>query len=185
MQKFLCGLGLAAMLVTAGCGGGGGGSAVSGSGTLLSQDVVGTWNVPNLGLPNNQLGVQSNGDVVVNSEGTVRGTRNRSLAAVKIGTCNPDGSITLNGNWIAQDTHYRITGSGQVSASSHSISLQATVETVNGSNVTVVLERTESGGVKMGDTEYPPPPPSWEEDSSDGSVGTDDSFYSVPPPPPY
>ncbi len=161
---------IAAMLT--GCGGGGGAGGSSAGITQVPSDIVGTWRVPGMGLPNDELGVQTNGDVVVNSETAT----SRSDSQARIGTCSPQGVLSLNGGWRHNGVDYSINASGSVQSQSHSMTLHATiVESTGGRHEGQVIN-----GDRVSDIELPPPPPG--DDPGTGSGG--DGGIELPPPPP-
>lgn len=165
MRFVMCVLVSMLIVVLAGCGGGGGGATSSLS--QVPMGIVGTWQVPGLGLPDDEMGVQSDGDVVVNSEEPA----NRSGSQTRIGVCNPDGTLVLNGSWQSDGVDYTISASGRVEAQSHSLTIQATIVTSSG-------ERMDYQGVsgdRISDMELPPPPP--------GDPWSDDGIEYPPPPP--
>jgi hypothetical protein len=176
MRFAVCGLivGLAVGLTGCGGGGGGGGSAsltdvppgIVGFGQVPS-DVVGTWKVPGLGLPADQMGVQPDGDVVVNSESPAT----RADSQAKIGACSPQGALTLNGTWRSGGVDYQISATGNVVPASHSLTLNADVTASNGD----AHHNALFSGDRISDIELPPPPP------FDPPANPGDEY---PPPPP-
>jgi hypothetical protein len=168
MKLCACGLILAAVLAIAGCGGGGGGQGASTA--TLSSDVVGTYRVEGLGLPNDELGVQSDGDVVVNADSLGE----RGGAITRIGACSPQGALTLNGTWRTGGVDFSITASGELRPETHSLMLQATVAGSNG----LSHHDEPFTGDWVSDLEVPPPPPG----GGDDAGGGDD--IELPPPPP-
>lgn len=158
------------LLLIAGCGGGG--SNTASISTQLSSNLVGTWSVEGLALPNDQLVVQSDGDVIVYSESSTRSTStgsDESQTGARIGTCNPDGTISLNGAWRYQSVDYNISATGKVDSSSQSLLLLATVR----DSSHILYNDTEANGVKLSADEMPPAPP-----------GDYDDEDELPPPPP-
>jgi len=164
MKVCACGLMLAMVVAVAGCGGGGGGQIASAS--RVPSAAVGTYRVQGLGLPDDQMSVQSGGDVVVSTEAPA----GRADSVAKIGTCGAQGALLLNGSWRLDGVDYEIAASGMVLPESHSLTLQATV---TGSNAEVCRDETFSGDW-ISDLEFPPPPP--------GDPPDDD--MELPPPPP-
>ncbi|MCL5103399.1 MAG: hypothetical protein M1133_04710 [Armatimonadetes bacterium] len=171
------------VLTAAGCGGGGGGVASgisAGAPATLSaplpSEMTGTWTVQNLGLPNDQMVVQTDGQVVIDTAGSRSvSSTTRSASYTRIGTAKTDGSLDLNGRWTSSGTEYSITGSGNIDTSTRSVAVQATVQ--RGS--AVLHQETVVHGIKGTTPEgldYPPPPP----------VMTSDAQQELdyPPPPP-
>ena len=173
---------MAAILV--GCGGGA--TATSTTITELSSDMVGTWRVPGIGLPDDELGVQTDGDVVVNSEVA----SSRSGSQVKIGTCDSQGTLNLNGSWRCGGVDYSINASGSMQLPSHSMTLRATIVAGADRHEGQVLSGDRVSGDQLplpqptdsdnGGVEQPPPVPG--DDPGTGSGG--DSDIELPPPPP-
>ncbi len=164
MRLCVCGLVLTGVLAVAGCGGGGGGQSASIA--TLSSDVVGTYRVEGLGLPNDEMGVQSDGDVVVNADSLAE----RGGAITRIGSCSPRGTLNLNGTWRTGGAEYAITANGELRPRTHSLVLQATVTGSDG----LSHHDEPFSGDRVSDLEIPPPPP------GDG----DDDDIELPPPPP-
>lgn len=168
MRAIICGIVVVIVAGISGCGGGGGGQTLSLS--TLPPEIVGTYHVHGLGLPEDELGVKSNGDVVVNSETPAT----RSGSQTRIGSCSAQGVILLDGSWTTGGTAYTVSASGTVVGASRLLTLQAMLTVgslVGGSNATV-------SGVKLGDFELPPPVP----DLRDGGV---EDMLRPPPPPAY
>ena len=165
MRSCVCGLIVAVVVGLTGCGGGGGGGSASLS--AVPSGAIGTWKVPGLGLPDDEMGVQSDGDVVVNSE--TPATRADSQA--RIGTCTPQGTLVLSGSWRSGGVDYQISATGAVQPESHSLTIQATVTASNGSG----RENAVVSGDRISDVELPPPPPG----DPPGDPGDE-----LPPPPP-
>ena len=172
MQRVLCGIALVAMLIMAGCGGGGGGVAQLGQPQMLSlpSEMVGTYNVQGLGLPNDELGVETSGDVFVQADAPAN-ARMVSASHVRIGSCSRDGALSLSGAWSVGGANYSITASGRVRAESRSLSLQATV--LEDSNVLHRDAAVTGELVQVLNPPAPPPPPVIPDPSPD-----------MPPPPP-
>ncbi|MCE5324593.1 hypothetical protein LLG46_14950 [bacterium] len=169
MHKVLWGLSIIMILATAGCGGGGGSTASTP--LKLSNDIVGTWQVEDLGLPNDQIVIQDDGDVVV--EATTSQTRGDST--VVIGGCSADGTLNLNGGWTVDGVDHTIDATGSVDSNNSKLSLCATVcqdEEVICENITVT--GTKGDSVSDDDIEAPPDPPDM----------SDDDPYDTPPAPP-
>ena len=148
----------------------------------LPSTLTGNWVVGNLGLPNDRLSVQTDGQVVV-AASTSRGT-------VTIGSCAPDGTLDLNGTWTSDGVDYVISGSGAIDPSSETLTINATF--TNGG--TSVSRDEHVTGVKVttdgydtppappddsvepgGNPDTPPPPP---------DMDSSDSDKDLPPPPP-
>jgi hypothetical protein len=168
MRAIVCGFVVIIVAGIVGCGGGGGGGAQPLSLVGTQSDLVGTWRVQGLGLPDDQMGVQTNGDVVVNSESPA--TRGGSVA--KIGTWSPQGTLSLAGTWRSGGVDYSIIGTGTFQPGSRSLAVQASVTGSDG----ISLRGATILGDKIGDYDLPPPPP-------DFPTGGDD--MEQPPPPPY
>lgn len=131
MLRSLCGIVVIviAVLLT-GCGGGGGVSTTGGNSIVstvpttqqvvtLPTDLTGNWTVKNLGLPNNEIIVESDGSVNVVSSGT--------RSSSKIGSCSTEGILTLNGGWSVDSKSYTIMAAGRINTTSSSLSLNATL----------------------------------------------------------
>jgi len=155
-----------------GCGGGGGTGMgiVAGppqAASPLPPTLTGDWVVRDLGLPNDRVSVQTDGQVVV-AASAGRGT-------VTIGSCAPDGAMDFNGSWTSDGVDYVIAGSGAIDPSSELLTLNATV--TNGD--TSVRHDARVTGVRAAADGYdtPPAPP---DDSVDEPGGNPDT----PPAPP-
>lgn len=173
MQKVLWGLSVLLIVVAAGCGGGGGtvSQALPDASKSLSDDIVGTWQVQSLGLPNNQVQIEKDGDVAVEADGSqTRSDSSNSL--VVIGSCSSSGTLSLNGSWVVDGVEHSIVATGNVNSSA--LSLSATVR----QNEEIVCQNVTVTGVKdseeSSDVETPPAPPAM-----------DDSQYDTPPAPPF
>jgi len=172
---------LIAIVFVVGCGGGGGGGQSS-SVTVLPSDMVGTYLVQGIGLPNDQLGVQSDGDVVVNAD-----SRAGSGGTItRIGTCSPQGIFALNGSWRAGGTDYTINANGELRPQNHSLVMQATVTGGNGFS----CHDAPFSGDRVSNLEVPPPPPGANPPGDGGDIESpppppgDDPGPEMPPPPP-
>lgn len=178
MRFCACALLLASVTVVGGCGGGGGQVA---SVALGPTDVVGTYRVEGIGLPNDELAIRSNGDVVVNAESRAE----REGCILKIGTCSPHGTLALNGTWRNGGVDYSITATGKLRPETRSLLLRGTVTGSNG-----LSRRDESFyGDWVSELEIPPPPPG-DLPAGDGielpppPPGDPDEFFEMPPAPP-
>lgn len=169
MRAIVCGIVVVVVAGIAGCGGGGGGQ--SSLLTTLSPEIVGTYYVQGLNLPGDEMGVKPNGDVVVNSE--TSGTRGSSEA--KIGSCDAQGTLLLNGSWTSGGTDYTISATGSIVPASGGLTLEGTVA---GGNL-VTQQDTTIYGTKIADDMLRPPPPPDIPDSGDGDM------LKPPPPPDY
>lgn len=169
MKAVVLGLVVVVIAGLAGCGGGGGGQT-SNLATLPS-DLVGTYQVGGLNLPDDQLGIKPNGDVIVNSEAS--STRGAS-SQTRIGSCSPEGTLSLGGTWKSGGTDYAISANGTIVPATHCLTLQATL--TSGTIVTA-SDETVSGS-KIGDHELPPSPPDYPDDGGD-------DILRPPPPPTY
>jgi len=162
---------LAAVAGIAGCGGGGGQTA---SLALVPTGVVGTYRVEGIGLPNDELAIRSDGDVVVNAESRAE----REGRITKIGTCSPRGTLSLNGTWRTGGVDYSITAVGELRPETRSLVLRATVTGSNG-----LSRRDESfSGNWVSELEIPPPPPDYDGQTPPGYAGED---IEPPPAPPF
>lgn len=176
-------------LTVVGCGGGGGAtsavSAGSGSGASslsapMPSEITGTWTITNLGLPNDQMIVQTDGQVVIDTASTSRGIASATSAArsssyTKIGTARTDGALDLNGRWTASGIEYSISGIGNIDVAARSLYVRVTVQ--RGS--AILHEDTTVRGIKGNASEeldYPPPPPVLDSSTQDE--------VDYPPPPP-
>lgn len=183
MRVLVLGLILTIAVTLAGCGGGGGagGGSATASLTKVPSDIVGTWRVPGLGLPDDKLGVRSDGGVIINTQ--LSGTRGDSQT--RIGTCSPEGSLDLNGSWRASGVDYFINASGRVQPQSHSLTMQATVVASSGAK----HENQVVSGDKISGLELPPPPPgdppADDLEKPPPPPGDDPSGTGLPPPPPF
>jgi hypothetical protein len=158
MQKILWGLSVVIMAM-AGCGGGGG--AADQSALRLSDDIVGTWQVADLGLPNDQIVIENDGDVAV--EVTTSQTRSDSPGAlIVIGSCS-SGELNLNGSWTVNGVERSIVATGNVDSTGSALSLSATVsqdEEIVCRNVTVTGVKDDGlSDLSSDDIEPPPAPP--------------------------
>jgi len=165
MRFCVCGLIVAVVVGLTGCGGGGGGGSASLS--VVPSGAIGTWKIQGLGLPNDEMGVQSDGDVVVNSETPAT----RGDSQTKIGICSPRGTLALSGSWRSGGVDYQISATGAVQPESHSLTLRANTTASNGAG----RENADFSGDRISDAELPPPPPF--------DLPTDPG-YELPPPPP-
>lgn len=154
MRCCLWALILTAIVAVAGCGGGGGGQTASLA--LVPSAAVGTYRVEGIGLPNDELAIRSDGDVVVNAESRAE----RGGCITKIGTCSPSGMLSLNGTWRTGGVDFSITGTGELRLQTRSLTLRATVA---GSNGLSYRDEIFSGDW-VSELEVPPPPPDYPED---------------------
>ena len=184
MRVLMYGIILVIVVAMAGCGGGGGGGATPASLSKVPTDMVGTWQVPGLGLPDDEMGVQADGDVIVNSD--VPATRSDSQT--RIGSCSADGTLALNGSWRLGGVDYSINASGRVQAQTHSLTMQATIVASSGErrdNQVVSGDRVSGTELSPpappvdppgGGTELPPPPPGDGPDDGDIETTASTSF---------
>ncbi len=187
MTRTVIMIALAATMLS-GCGGGGGTGMgiVAGppqAASPLPPTLTGDWVVRDLGLPNDRISVQTDGQVVVATSAS-RGT-------VTIGSCAPDGALDLNGTWTSDGVDYAICGSGAIDPSSESLTLDATV---TGGNASVCRDALVTGVRASADGyDTPPAPPDDSVDEPGGNPDTppappdmdiSDSDRDLPPPPP-
>jgi hypothetical protein len=176
MQKVLWGLSVIMIAAMAGCGGGGGG-ATGPSALRLSDNIVGTWQVANLGLPNDQIVIEDDGDVAVEATGS-KTRSDSSSSLVVIGSCNGSGTLSLNGSWTVNGVEHSIVATGNVDSTASALSLSATVrqdEEIICQNVTVTgVKDDDASDQSDDDIETPPAPPD-----------LDDDPYDTPPAPPF
>ncbi|MCE5314478.1 MAG: hypothetical protein ABFD49_05560 [Armatimonadota bacterium] len=152
MRRIMLVMCISAIALIAGCGGGGGGST-STSLSTLSSDITGAWQVENLSLPDNEIIVEEDGDVVVDSD-----------SPQTIGTCSSLGVLNLSGSWVSSDVQHTIEATGAINTSTSQLSICATVTQADETmceNATVIGTRTQDADDDEDDEEMdvPPAPP--------------------------
>ena len=171
------------VLMVVGCGGGGGvtssvsggsGSGASSLSSPLPTEMTGTWTLTSLGLPNDQMLVQTDGQVVIDTASTSRSissasTASRSSSYTRIGTARSDGALDLSGRWTASGIEYSISGSGNIDTAARSVSVRATVQR-SGAMLHQATTVRGSRGSAHEELDYPPPPPVLDSDGSQGLI---------------
>lgn len=180
MQKI--GLSFTILLIAAlaGCGGGGGGSATSSPSLMeISEDILGTWQVENIDLPNDEIAIEQDGKVVI--EVADSQTRDSSTTnTVCIGNCSSAGILQLNGNWTNGGIEHSIQATGSIDTDSNKLTLLATVTTAD----ETVCQNAQITGTKCSETsdetddqddpDLPPAPP---------LIDTEEDIDAPPAPP--
>ncbi|MHB9036147.1 MAG: hypothetical protein ACYC64_05735 [Armatimonadota bacterium] len=200
MQRIVWGATVVMIAALAGCGGGGGSAigVVDPPVTLspLSPDIVGTWQVQNLGVPNDEIIVQEDGDIVIGVTEPQTLSANQSADLVNIGTCTSLGVVHLAGRWIASGVEHSIDATGTIDPGSSKLSLQATVKEAERTvrqSITVTGSKGVDASDQASDAQTPPPPPFGAVESAQDmdapppppSLSAKDPFDAPPPPPPF
>ena len=173
MHKVLWGLSILMIAAMAGCGGGGGGAvgqAIPSASKSLSDDIVGTWQVKNLGLPGDRIEIERDGDVAVEVTGA-KTRSDSSTSLVVIGSCSSGGTLSLNGSWTDNGVERSIVATGNVDSTTSAISLSATVR----QDDELICRNFAVTGTKGEEVDTPPAPPAMDAEDA----------YDAPPPPPF
>lgn len=166
-RMFLITLMALVALAAAGCGGGGGGGETSPD---TVSDFAGTWTIPSLGLPQDQVMITTGGVVYVNGESPTLAMASVGTLGyyTRIGTCSEQGALTLDGYWTYNGVLHRVIGNGSANSGTRTISVSITLL----QNNRIVLQNTLLSGTLLNST--PPPLP----DFQNGGSGD----FDVPPP---